>query len=235
MPFLKGGVSSGNLERTYIILVAAGIVEWFVQKEPTKRWTWPGLLQALFLTVAALIVPIAFLSGLLEELLPIFGLLLLLGLIFYLVRIGWRVLSESPLRGGERAWVFFGGIWLVVFVEIFLYAIVGVQGDFEALPPWYGALFVHSAFVGMMTNLLMGVYSARTRDAERVLSWGEPTAMWLINLGLLVFFGLKIAADSHLGAIVMGVGVLLGVATMILRLRASGEEGTEMSSVEAAA
>ena len=80
------------------------------------------------------------------------------------------------------------------------------------------AVWQHSAFVGMMTNLLLGVFSARTQDARRILPWGEPAAMWLLNLGLLVFFGLHIATGSRLGAIVMGVGVLLGVVTMILRL-----------------
>ncbi len=44
--------------------------------------------------------------------------------------------------------------------------------------------------------------------------------MWLMNLGLLVFFALKIAADIRLGAIVMGICVLLGVGTMLLQLRA---------------
>ena len=130
-----------------------------------------------------------------------------------------------------KAWGFFGTFWLVVFVGLFLYPVVGLQGDFAALPPWFGALFVHSGFVGMMTNLLLGVYSERTRDAEGVLSWGEPAARWLINIGLLVFFALKIASDSRLGAIVMGIGVLLGVGTMILRLRASGEVTAEAEFV----
>ncbi len=228
------GLHAGMMD-TYVILVAAGIVEWFIQKDPTKRWTWPGLLQALFLTLAALVIPVGFLTGLLDQLLPIFGLLLLLGLIFFLVRIGWRALARSPFQGGVKAWTFFGAFWLIIFVGFFLYPVIVLQGDFAALPSWYGALFVHSAFVGMMTNLLFGVYSERTRDAEHVLTWGEPTAMWVMNLGLLVFFGLKIATGSHLGSIVMGIGVLLGVLTMIQRLRASGNQGAEVAGSEAMA
>jgi Zn-dependent membrane protease YugP len=73
----------------------------------------------------------------------------------------------------------------------------------------------------MMTNLILGVMSTRAAEARHVLSWGEPAAMWLINLGLLVFLGLKITSDIRLGAIVMGVGVLLGVVTMAARLRAT--------------
>jgi hypothetical protein len=72
----------------------------------------------------------------------------------------------------------------------------------------------------MITKLLLGVYALRTADTKDVMAWGEPASMWLINLGLLVFFTLKIATDIRLGAIVMGIGVLLGVGTMLLRLRA---------------
>ena len=46
---------------------------------------------------------------------------------------------------------------------------------------------------------------------------------------MLVFFALKITSDTRLGAIAMGLGVLLGVVTMILRLRESGKEGSDMA------
>lgn len=217
------GVHAGMMD-TYLILVAAGIVEWFVQKDPQKRWTIAGLLQALFLTVAGLLVPLAFLTGALDQLLPIFALLLLLGLIFFVARIGWRALARNPMSGGVRAWGFFGTFWLVIYVVIFIYLAVSIAAPEPNLPAWLFAVFVHAGFVGMMTNIILGVDAARTEDSAHVLSWGESTARWLINLGLLVFFALKITSDSRLGAIVMGIGVLLGVVTMILRLRASGKE-----------
>jgi hypothetical protein len=51
---------------------------------------------------------------------------------------------------------------------------------------------------------------------------------------MLVFFVLKITSDTRLGAIAMGIGVLLGVVTMILRLRASGGQVAEAPSMSAA-
>ena len=228
------GVHAGMMD-TYLILVAAGIVEWFVQKDRLKRWTIPGLLQALFLTAAGLLVPVAFLTGLLEQLLPIFGLLLLLGLIFFLARTGWRALARNPMRGGVRSWGFFGTFWLVIYVAIFIYLAASLADPNASLPGWLFVVFVHAGFVGMMTNIILGVDAARTQDSAHVLSWGEPAARWLINLGLLVFFLGKIAADSRLGAIVMGIGVLLGVVTMILRLRASGAQAAEVMGSEASA
>lgn len=215
------GLHAGMMD-TYIILVASGIVEWFVQKDADRRWTWPGMLQAVFLTVAAILVPIAFLSGMLEQLLPIFGLLLLLGLIFFLARTGRRALARNPLTGGVHSWIFFGAFWLVIYVGFFMYPILVLRGDFLALPFWYGAVLAHVAFVGTMTNIILAVFSARTADSQHVLSWGEPAARWLINLGMPLFFALKLTSDIRLGAIVMGLGVLLGVVTMVQRLRAGG-------------
>jgi hypothetical protein len=222
------GVHAGMMD-TYLILVAAGIVEWFVQKDPQKRRTIPGLLQALFLTVAGLLVPLAFLTGLLEQLLPIFALLLLLGLIFFVARIGWRAIARNPMRGGVKAWGFFGTVWLVIYVAIFIYLAASLTNPDASFPPWIFAVFVHGGFVGMMTNIILGVDAARTEEAAHVLSWGESAAMWLINLGMLVFFVLKITSDTRLGAIAMGIGVLLGVVTMILRLRESGKSGAEVA------
>jgi hypothetical protein len=226
------GVHAGMMD-TYLILVAAGIVEWFIQKDPQKRRTIPGLLQALFLTMAGLLVPIGFLSGQLELLLPIFALLLLLGLIFFVARIGWRAIARNPMRGGVKAWGFFGTIWLVIYVAIFIYFAVSLSNPDASLPDWLGAVFVHAGFVGMMTNIILGVDTVRTKDAAHVLSWGESAAMWLINLGMLVFFVLKVTSDTRLGAIAMGIGVLLGVVTMILRLRASGGQVAEAPSMSA--
>jgi hypothetical protein len=134
-----------------------------------------------------------------------------------------------------RAWGFFGTFWLVIYVGIFIFLAVTLPVDPTAIPLWLTAVFVHAGFVGMMTNIILGVDAARTEDASHVLSWGESTARWLINLGLLVFFVLKIATDTRLGAIVMGIGVLLGVVTMILRLRASGKQGAEVTGSEAIA
>ena len=130
------------------------------------------------------------------------------------------------MRGGVKAWGFFGTFWLVIYVGLFIYLAASLPSGLE-IPAWLFAVFVHAGFVGMMTNIILGVDAARTADSAHVLSWGESTARWLINLGLLVFFALKITSDTRLGAIVMGIGVLLGVVTMILRLRASGKDGAE--------
>lgn len=205
---------------TYLFLAAGGIIEWARTRhaEP-RRWTWPGLLQALSWAVAATLAPLAFLFNLLDQLLPVFGILLLLGLALFVGRMAWRTLATGPSGGMVDRWAFFGTAWLVVFLGLFVYAI-GTGVDPTVLPPWFYAVFVHAGFVGMMTNLIMAVVSSRTAGSRDVLVAGEPAALWLINGGLVLFLGLKIAADIRWGALVMGAGVLAGVATMLVRLQA---------------
>lgn len=218
----------------YLILVAGGIVEWVVQKGASTKWTWPGLAQALAWTVAAILVPFAFLLNLLAVLTPIFALLLVLGLLLFLARVAWRAVGKWPLGAGVDSWGFFGTLWLLVFVGLLIYAAVVLSADPSASPDWFGAVFVHSGFVGMMTNLLLGVFSAGTQRARTVVASGELAALWLMNLGLLLFFGLLMGTGSRLGAIVMGTGVLLGVSIMVWRLLASAAQATVEAEMPAA-
>jgi len=211
------GAHAGMMD-TYLFLVASAIIEWATRKEAT-RWSWPGLVQALFWMVGAASVPTAFFLNIVDKVLPIFGLLLLVGMAIFLIRYAWRALANLPLGPGVKSWSFFGTLWLIIFMGLFLYA-VGV-GDFSTLPDWFFATFVHAGFVGMMTNLIMGVIASRGQAGAGVMSWGEVTAMWTINLGILVFLGLEITMDIRLGAIVQGLGVLLGVFTMFRRVQAT--------------
>lgn len=221
------GAHAGMMD-TYLFLVAAAVIEWFTRKDARARWTVAGLIQAVAWSVGATLVPIAFFTGALDQLLPIFLLLLLLGILIFLVRMGWRAVVAGPMGQGGRAWTFFGTIWLVVFFIGFIILVMSMDSP---PPDWFPVVWVHSGFVGMMTNLLLAVLAARSWDAREKWPWADSTAMWTINLGLLVFFGLKIAADVRYGAIVMGLGVLLGVITMIVRLRASDSTSPPQAEV----
>ncbi len=204
---------------TYLFLVAAGIVEWFVLGDDAGRWTYAGVAQALAGTIAAVIVPVAFLLDLVEVLLPVFALMVLLFLALFVARMGWRALYANPLETGYRAWGFFGAAWFVLFVLSFLYVVVVLQGDVMVTPEWFLVAFAHIGFIGMMTNLLLGVYSARTAGLPDRYGWAEPAALWGLNGGLLVFLAVRIPTGRPDGAVLMGLGVLLGVLVMLDRLR----------------
>lgn len=217
------GFHAGMMD-TYLFLVASAIIEWFTVEDQSKKWTVWGLIQALAWIISASIVPVAFLLNMVDQLLPIFGLGLLLGLIIFLARTAWRTLGKG--LGGKdhiQTWAFLGTIWLIIYLAVFIYfiSVLSGGGDFSSVPPWLNTLFAHAGFVGMMTNLILGVLSARTRAKRDVIPWGEPAAIWLINLGIIAFVGLKALADIRYGAAVMGIGILLGIFTMFMRLQAS--------------
>ena len=214
------GAHAGMMD-TYLFLIASAVIEWITLGDTGKRWTVFGLIQAVAWVIAAALVPIAYFLNMLEQILPVFGLLLLVALIVFLARTAWRTIRTGPAGSPARSWIFFGTLWFLVYIGFFFY-VIGTGADFTALPAWFGAVFAHTAFVGMMTNLILGVLSTRTQDARSVVAWGETAALWTINGGMVVFFALKIASDVRLGAIVMGVGVVLGIFTMFMRLRASG-------------
>jgi hypothetical protein len=215
------GAHAGMMD-TYLFLVASAIVEWSLQKEETPR-SRAGLAQALLWMVGAALVPIAFFLNVVEQILPLFGLMLIVGMIIFLVRYGWRALTNLPRGTGVQSWAFFGTLWLIIYMGLFLYviSIIGGGGDFEDIPTWYPAVFAHAGFVGMMTNLIFAVVASRGQERTNIVSWGESAAFWTINGGIIIFLALKIASDIRLGAIVMGIGVLLGVYTMFQRIRAS--------------
>lgn len=204
-------------------IVAAGILEWLVRGDTAGRRSRLGLVQVAFGGLAGLMFPIGLTLLVLgvpqERLQPIFiGLLggSILFTLLYLGRVGWRALRTNPLETGPASWAFFSTIWFIVFLPSMLLG--PVLGD----PEWLGILSIHAFFVGLVTNALLGVYSARTTDAFERYTWAEPAALWLVNLGIVVFVAVEAVAQVGHGAMVMGVGLLLGIAIMGLRLQQDG-------------
>ncbi len=204
---------------TYLLLAAAAIVEFYMQKDDRQRWNRSGL----FITVAWSLSMISILLGFLLDLLPLVMVsvpLMLLALIVFVARGGWRAFRLNPLRSGNQGWFFFGTLWILIWGLFFIWVGATYAEDTSLIPHWIRVFFVHAAFIGMMTNLLLGAFSERGKETSHILSWGEPVAMWVMNLGLVLFFALEIRSESKVGSAVMGIGVLLGVLTMIQRLRA---------------
>lgn len=194
----------------YLLLVGSAVVEWVVA-ESHGRFSRSALAQALVLVIAGLVPPIA-ISLDLMMLMPIMLLGLILFLLLFLVRVGWKALYTNPFNTGERAWTFFGTIWLILVILVF-------PAEIAIEPPdWFLPVVAHIGFLGMATNYLLAILSKRTNTANRLHELAEPSAMWLLNLGILAFIVVKITMDTRHGAFVMGIGALLAVIVMLYRL-----------------
>lgn len=201
----------------YLLLSAAAIVGWFTRKDPTKRWGWGGLALAVAWGLSGLVL----IPALLFNVLPLAMVsvpLLLLGVVLFVVKMGWQGVTSNPLGGGAKRWIFFGTLWTIFWTLFFVWVIVTYLDDIAAIPGWVAVVFAHAGFVGMMTNLLLGVFSERTRVVRQVGAMAETASIWGINLGLVLFLALEFASGAKWGAAVMGTGILVGVGVMVVRL-----------------
>lgn len=210
-----------------ISVVATGVIEWMTDTGGPTRWTRGGAVQVAFGGLTGLMLPIGTVLLALGVSRATTGLVfigLLVGAVLYtlvfLARIGQRALRANPLDGGVDAWMFFATAWFFVFV------VVEIGGPALGEAEWVSVLGIHSFFVGLMTNLLLGVIAVRTSGASVRYPWAEPTAMWVLNAGIVVFVALEAAMELSHGAAVMGAGVLLGVGTMLRRLQDGSVDAT---------
>jgi hypothetical protein len=72
-----------------------------------------------------------------------------------------------------------------------------------------------------MTNLLLGLVFSLAAVRRHVWPWADRAVFWVMNAGLVVFLAGLIAELpilKELGAPVMGIAILVGLATAAIRL-----------------
>lgn len=211
-----------------VTVVATGVVEWLLPDGESTKWSRSGALQATVGGLTGLMTPIGFVLlavGVPENTAGAVFLGLIAGAVVYtlmfLARVGLRALRTNPLSGGVEAWLFFATLWFVVFMA------TEFAGPALGEAEWVGVLRIHAFFVGLATNLLFGVIAVRTRGVSPRYPWAEPAAMWVVNVGIVAFAAGEAAMELPHGAAVMGLGALLGVATMVGRLYGDGVDATD--------
>lgn len=213
-PIDRVGPHAGVMD-PYLFLAFAGVVEFLVRPDPAARRRWPGLLQAGLWIASAAAILIGLLAGI-EALAGLTSLLLLVGLIVYLVRIGWRTFTVNPFRSGRAPALFWGGFWFPAYLLMFIAAIpLFIAGR---VPTWLYVVLAHTFFVGMATNLLLATISTYTGPPRPTRARLEAAAAWLINLGMILFLVVEMAYDRAEGALLMGAGVVLGVMAVLWAL-----------------
>lgn len=203
----------------YAVIIGAALVEWLVDRDEVSNYSWHGLLQAGVFTIAGLMafIPLEAVSGI-GTVIGLLG-----GSFIFFVRMGWRAVLNNPFEYDESAWATFAPLWLLTFITGVLSSIAGIVPT----DTWLGPVIFHAYFIGFISNGLFGMLSGRTRDTRTLHEWAQPGSFWLVNVGLLIFAATEIGYGGRHGAIVMGLGVLLGVATIGYQL--SGEPATSRS------
>lgn len=224
------GAHASTMVFSYLVLVAMGIIEW--QLIGTTGLPRGALVQigALFIGGTILVLALLFLGA--EGAQSVAGIYLLLELIA-VVLFAFRVLP-SALRvdwgaASLRRHVATAAVFVVVAIALFMYFIFRFlsapdPNDFESLPLGILVASDHATFVGVMTNLIFAAALGLAADRRAVWPWADNVFYWLMNIGLVLFI-VGLAGESaeikRIGAPLMGVGILIGLATAAIRLWAS--------------
>jgi hypothetical protein len=221
----------------YLVLFSVGIGEWWLRADRGAR-SRSGVTQAYLLFIAGLAFSIGALLSI-QPLLIVTNLFQLVAVGIFVVRVGGPVLRTQWGSASGLRHVALGPVFLVVNV-ILLVVLVGqfvaAQGDFTKVSQGLVTAYDHSMFIGVMANVLFG--AAFVVAGQRGSGAVDQAIFWLLNLGLIAFLGVLLFAgyDSELvkfSAPIMGLGALLGIVVLSMRLGAATAEAPATNPLRA--
>jgi len=218
------GAHASAMTFGYLVLVAMGFIEWRILR--TRDMPRTGLVQIGALFLGGLIISISLLAGATQAGGGIYLLTQLIAVVLFAIRILPRSLrvnwaAADPIRHFAAS-----SIWVVVALILFMYIVftfisAGVtSSDPNAPPPVPLNVLIasdHSAYIGIVTNIVLGLLTVLLLRAIDRRSWIGQVVFWGVNLGLLVFvIGLIVntAEIKRIGAPVMGITLLLALGIL---------------------
>ncbi len=222
----------------YLVLVAAGFIEW--QLTGGGKRSTAGVIQVALLFVGGLVLSFSLLLAVqlgeqASQALPgIATLLTLVGTIMVAVRNGRAAMGVSWTSGAKRH-LAIAIPWLVaavVFQALLVQQFIQAKGDFTQVSVGLIHSLDHSYFVGLMTNVLFGSILVFLADRMRAWPWADSVIFWGLNVGAASFVAVLLTVGSGEGkaafsnpvaftAPIMGLSALLGIATFLMRLQGS--------------
>jgi hypothetical protein len=219
----------------YLILVAAGFIEW--QLVGGGRRTTAGLAQIGLLFVSGMLLAFGLLftaqlgpdgTQAVAAIATLFG---LVGAVIVAVRLGRAAIGVSWAEGAKRYLAMAVGFLVLakILEAVLVQQFISAQGDFTRISAGLVHALDHAFFVGLMTNMLFGAILVLTADRPRAWPWADQLMFWGLNIGVVGFVAVLLIAGSGEGAKpfthpvsfiapIMGLAALLGVATLSMRL-----------------
>ena len=241
--FPKGGdvvgAHAATMTFAYLVLTAMGILEWRLRG--TKGYPVLGLVQVgtifaggLLLAATLLLVDGTSESG--AQLTQAAGgidlLLNLVSVVLFVIRVWPSALRTAWMDADPRRHWHLAAIFVPVAMGLFMYVVYLFisNPDPTAFPVGILVALDHTVFIGVITNLALGHVLTLSNDRAESWSWAEQPLFWILNVGFVVFAAGLVAESAEIkriGAPIMGVGALLGIALTYVRLWASDLRGAE--------
>ena len=216
------GSHAGAMVFAYLVLVAMGILEWRLRGTAGRPAS--GIVQVGALFVGGLVLSGGLLLGVAQVAGGIYLLVTLVAIVLFAVRVAPAALRSDWLAAGPGRHLGAAALWVIVAVAIYLYLVgqfLASGGDASSINTGILVASDHATFVGVMTNTLFGLIWTIAPPAGPAWRWPAHAVFWGMNAGLAIFVvGLAAAAPvlKEIGAPVMGVCILLGLAMLAIGL-----------------
>jgi hypothetical protein len=205
----------------YILPAAFAFVEWRVGGGIEGRRSLAASISIVLLLVGGWLAAAAATLNL-PQLFPPILLLQVVATVLLAIRMAKRVVGAPWLAPTGHRHVAMTAIAIVLDVALLLYTVMAYFAR-NLEPP--RALFVaiaHVEFVGVMTNALFAtILMAAPGRREHVWPWADHVIFWGTNVGWAGFAVIELLGALGLARLftpIMGISLLLGIATYWMRL-----------------
>lgn len=231
------GAHAATMTFAYLVLTAMGIIEWRLRG--TTGYPILGLIQVVTIFAGGLVLAATLLlfdatteSG--AQAVQAAGgvdlLLNLVSVVLFVVRI-WPTALRTAWLGAtpQRHW-HLAAIFAPIAMALFMYIVFRFITDPATFPINVLIALDHTVFIGVITNLAFGHILVLSGDRAGKWPWAGQALFWILNVGFLIFAAGLVAESAEIkriGAPIMGVGALLGIAVSYVRLWSSDLRAAE--------
>jgi hypothetical protein len=208
----------------YLLLAAFAVIEWLFHSGGGSARA--ASVQMWLLFAAGILVNVAFISGLEEELTGPANLLMIAAALILLWRSRAMLVPSGWKGAGAGVFPRLATVFLIVYLALLSVLVVWIISgtiEFDALTESQEGLllsFDHSMFIGVMTNVLFGVLAVHLAVDARAMA--DRILIWGVNVGIAGFAVGLITTTTVVKRIftpILGAALLVGIGTYLARLR----------------
>lgn len=225
------GAHASAMTFGYLVLVAMGLIEWRILG--TRGLPLAGLIQVGALFLGGAVISVGLMVRMEQAAGGLYLLTQLVAVVLFAVRVLPTALRRSWTSADPARHFAIASLWAVAALILFMYIVftfISNPGDPNALP--FNVLIAsdHSVYIGVITNIVLGLLSLMLLRRE-ARAWLSHVVFWGVNTGLAVFvIGLILdtAAIKRIGAPVMGTTLLVALAILAMRAWSSALDTEEL-------
>lgn len=214
------GAHASAMTFGYLVLAAMGFIEWRVLG--TRDLPRSGVIQIGALFLGGLIISISLLVGAEQAGGGIYLLTQLIAVVLFVVRVWPTALRVDWITANPIRHFAVASLWVVLALVLFMYLVFTFitavdPSDPNAFPLNVLLASDHAAYIGIVTNIVLGLLVTLLLRAEVRRSWVGQLIFWGVNVGLLVFvIGLIVNTTQlkQIGAPLMGITLLASLGIL---------------------